>query len=157
MTTNDTRLSKRYNRSTENSIAGKVIAVGFLLLLIAGAYVLWQYTQRQQVAQVSAEKVEFTRLTDNTLRFTFDTVRDDPSIDSYCIVLSWDFNKAELGRRDVLIPAGGEARTRLTVDIPSRGVPVAGEVYGCSTSVPDYLTSPPEELSTLPEDPIAKS
>lgn len=150
------RLDARYNRQREdNNIAGKIIVIGAILFLIAGAYVVWQYSQYQEKDKVTAEKVEYTRLQDNTLRLTFDSIRDNPELDSYCILLSWDYNHAELGRREVLIPAGGDKKTRHTVDIPSRGVPVLGEIYGCSTNIPSYLTEEPEELSSVPIDPTA--
>ena len=154
--TTQSRLDSRYNRQrTDNNLAGKIIVIGAILFLIAGAYVVWQYSQYQERDKVNAEKVEYTRLQDNTLRLTFDTIRDNPDLDSYCIVLSSDYNHAELGRREVLSPAGGDKKTRHTVDIPSRGVPVMGGIYGCSTTLPSYLTEEPEELSTVPVDESA--
>ena len=150
MTTKD-RLEKRYNRQREdNNFAGKVIVIGAILFLIAGAYVFWQYSQYQMKDQVTGERISYSRLEDNTLRLTFDSVRDNPALPSYCIVLSWDYNRAELGRREILIPPGGEKRTRHVVDIPSRGIPVFGEVYGCSTVIPSYLTEEPGPLSDVP-------
>ena len=136
-------------------ITGKVLAVIFFFLLLAAVVVVFQYTQKQQDTPVTATRISHQRLTDNTLRLTYDVQRKDVNVPSYCIILAWDYDKNEIGRREVLNPVGGEEFTRIVADIPTRGVPVVGETYGCSVNVPSYLTDAALPLSDTPIDPTS--
>ncbi|MDY6049759.1 MAG: DUF4307 domain-containing protein [Corynebacterium sp.] len=141
--------------SPSSSATGKVLAVIFFFLLLAAVVVVFQFTQKQQQTPVTATRITHQRLTDNTLRLTYDVHRRDVTQPSYCIILAWDYDKNEIGRREILNPVGGEEYTRIVADIPTRGVPIVGETYGCSDKVPAYLTEPPMPLADTPVDPTS--
>jgi len=70
---------------------------------------------------------------------SLDVTRDDAAQPAYCIVTAMNYDKTEVGRREAILAAGGDATQRLTVKIPTREQAVAADVYGCSTIFPSYL------------------
>ncbi|MCF4006834.1 DUF4307 domain-containing protein [Corynebacterium uropygiale] len=143
------RPTSRYGRSPSpqkkgpRSITGKWIVVGIIIVLIlAVVYVAWTVRQRSVTSEVSASMAGFSAIDDSTLQMDVDVTRKDVTVPSYCIVTALDINHAEIGRREVLIPAGGNETQRITTTIPSTSRPVSGGVYGCSTSIPAHLSIP---------------
>ncbi|QGU06869.1 hypothetical protein COCCU_04615 [Corynebacterium occultum] len=122
-----------------SGIGGKVIAVLLVAGLIAAVILIAQYINNRQSVEVTASMTSFERVDDNTMRLWVDIVREDPAEPAYCIVTAINYAMAEVGRREILLPAGGEDMERREVLIPTWDVPVSGSVYGCSTSVPSFL------------------
>ena len=54
-------------------------------------------------------------------------------------MIAVDYDHAEIGRREVVLPAGGEAMQRIPVDMPVSGDLASGRVYGCSERIPAYM------------------
>lgn len=132
-----TRYDSADNR--RGNLSAKLIVIGAILAAIVAAVVLWQYFSMRLSQTVDASPAGFERTADNSLSFSLDVTRKNPEEAAYCIVTALNYGKEEVGRRDVYVPAGGPSTQRLTVDIPTRDVAVAGTVYGCSASVPHYL------------------
>lgn len=133
------RYGKKGGGSKTSGIGGKILAVLIVVALAAIAgYVALTVQQRGSVS-VSASLVTYERQDDETMRLWVDISREDPSKDSYCIVTALNYAMAEVGRREVILPAGGEEQTRVEVDLPTRDYPVSGGVYGCSTTIPAYM------------------
>ena len=93
---------------------------------------------------ITASLISHERIDDSTSRVWIDVSRNDPAVPGYCIITSLNYERAEIGRRDVVLPAGGEELTRMYVDIPVRDLPVSGGVYGCSTTIPSFLDADTE-------------
>lgn len=133
--------SARYG-DTNRRLPGKLIVVGLVgMLIIAMAYIFVQMN-RVSTPDVTATQAGWAReegREDDVFIFTLDVTREDPSLDSYCIIYALNYDVAEVGRRDVLIPAGGPSTVRMDVPIQTREQAVAGEVYGCSTEMPKFL------------------
>lgn len=133
--------SARYG-DTNRRLPGKLIVVGIVgMLIIAMTYVFVQMN-RVSTPDVSATQAGWAReegREDDVFIFTLDVTREDPSLDAYCIIYALNYDVAEVGRRDVLIPAGGPSTVRMDVPIQTREQAVAGEVYGCSTEMPEFL------------------
>lgn len=133
--------SARYG-DTNRRLPGKLIVVGLVgMLIIAMAYIFVQMN-RVSTPDVTATQAGWAReegREDDVFIFTLDVTREDPSLDSYCIIYALNYDVAEVGRRDVLIPAGGPSTVRMDVPIQTREQAVAGEVYGCSTEMPQFL------------------
>ncbi|MEZ2189383.1 DUF4307 domain-containing protein [Corynebacterium sp. CCM 9204] len=126
---------------SRGNLSGRIIAVGAILFLVVAVVVTVQYFQKTAAATVNATTSGFERAEDeSTLRVFVDVTRKNTEADSYCIIQALDYDKIEVGRREFMIPAGGDATERYTVDVPTRGLPVAGKVYGCHEKVPAYLT-----------------
>ncbi|EFK54369.1 DUF4307 domain-containing protein [Corynebacterium genitalium ATCC 33030] len=121
--------------------SGKVVAVVAVILVALIVVFLGRYVMQRQAQPISATLVSHERVDDTTSRVWFDVQRDDSAIDvpSYCIITSLNYDMTEIGRRDVVIPPGGEKQMRMHVDIPVGDQPVSGGVYGCSTTFPSYL------------------
>lgn len=122
-----------------SGVAGKVIAILLVLLVIGAILVGARYVSQRESVPVSASLVTYERQDDNTMRLWVDISREDPSQPSYCIVTALNYAMAEVGRREVIMPAGGEEQTRMEVDLPTRDYPVSGGVYGCSVNIPEYM------------------
>lgn len=133
--------SARYG-DTNRRLPGKLIVVGLVgMLIIAMAYIFVQMN-RVSTPDVTATQAGWAReegREDDVFIFTLDVTREDPSMDAYCIIYALNYDVAEVGRRDVLIPAGGPSTVRMDVPIQTREQAVAGEVYGCSTEMPQFL------------------
>lgn len=122
-----------------SGIGGKILAVLLVLTLILVVIFVARYINNRQSVDVTASMASFERVDDNTMRLWVDVTREDPAEPAYCIVTALNYGMAEVGRREILLPAGGEGMERMEVLIPTWDVPVSGSVYGCSTSVPSFL------------------
>lgn len=147
----DPRSTARYgsegggsNRKSQDNLTGKAIAIMAVVLLAGLAVAIARYMAADaERGDVTISMVSHERVADDTMRLWVDVTRKDPNVESYCIVTAMNYEMAEVGRREILVKPGGDAVQRFEVDIPSRDMPVSGSVYGCSTSVPAYLTDGP--------------
>lgn len=119
--------------------AGKIIAIVSVLFLVLILVFVGRYITQRRAEPISASLVAHERIDDTTSRVWFDVSRNDPEVPGYCIITSLNYEHAEIGRRDIVLPGGGEEQTRMYVDIPVRDLPVSGGVYGCSTTIPSFL------------------
>lgn len=126
------------NPST-NRWTGRAIIIAILVVAVLTVVFFAQFVMQRQDTDVSATMSNFQRVDDNHLAMRVDVSRDDPGKPAYCIVTAIDYDKAEVGRRDVILPAGGDKVQRLEVEIPTRDVPVSGSIYGCSSQLPSFL------------------
>lgn len=137
------RQRQRYG-DTNRTLPAKLIVIGIAaMLIIAGAYIFVQMN-RVTTPNVHASQAGWTRTPgkeDEQFIFTLDVTRENPELDSYCIIYALNYDVAEVGRRDVIVPAGGPQTVRMDVPIATRELAVAGDVYGCSTEIPSYLKS----------------
>lgn len=135
------RQRERYG-DTNRTLPAKLIVIGIVgLLVITGAYIFVQMN-RVTTPNVSATQAGWTRTPgkeDEQFIFTLDVTREDPELDSYCIIYALNYDVAEVGRRDVFVPGGGPQTVRMDVPIATRELAVAGDVYGCSTEIPEFL------------------
>ncbi|MEX3505539.1 DUF4307 domain-containing protein [Corynebacterium sp. LK2510] len=126
-------------RSTPSGVGGKVLAIAAVLVIVLIAVAFGRNVMERRAIPVSADFITQEHVDDSTTRLWIDVQRKDPSVASYCIVTAVDYEFAEVGRREVVIPAGGEKLTRIGVDVPVRSPGVSGRVYGCSDDIPFYL------------------
>ena len=137
--TSQTIEEQRYGSSRSASISGQVIVIGVVLVLVISGLYMWNQWRNESSPDVSISSAGFDRPNDSLLNFTVDVTRDDASRAAYCIVTALDYDKNEVGRREFVIPAGGDKTERFKVAIPTRARAVAGKEYGCSTEIPGYL------------------
>ena len=151
----DPRSTARYgsegggrNRKSQGNLTGKAIAIMAVVLLAGLAVAIARYMAADaERGDVTISMVSHERVADDTMRLWVDVTRKDPNVESYCIVTAMNYEMAEVGRREILVKPGGDAVQRFTVDIPSRDMPVSGSVYGCSTTMPPYLTEGPAQVT----------
>lgn len=133
-------LKERYGDSRNNNFAGKILVIIFAAMIIAaGVYIVSMMT-RMNEATVDGVETGGSINSDTMLTSQIDITRDDPSKAAYCIVTALNYSKAEVGRREILIPAGGQRVTRVEMEIPTFERAHAAKVYGCSNSIPPHLS-----------------
>ncbi|MBN9644786.1 DUF4307 domain-containing protein [Corynebacterium mendelii] len=141
--TTPARRSGRYdNVSNESTISGKLVAIAAVVVLFVGLWVVFNYVSNSQKVNVSTTVAGWERITDDEIRIDVDVSRKDPDKASYCIVNALAYDKDEVGRREFLIAPGGPKVQRFSVVIPTTDQAVAAKVYGCSGTIPPYLTTP---------------
>lgn len=134
------RPRQRYGEGkTGGTVGGKVLAIVALILLAALLFFGARTVSERMNRPITAEFISQERIDDTTGRLWIEVSRRDPSVPSYCIVTAVDYQHAEVGRREVVIPAGGEELVRIPVDMPVREPLASGKVYGCSTDLPFYM------------------
>ncbi|WP_034269969.1 DUF4307 domain-containing protein [Haloechinothrix halophila] len=134
-------LADRYGtaRSSGKTKRGAIL-FGALAVIVSAAiaYVAFRLIGSDPL---SAERVAFTVRPDNTMEVTLDVERNEPERPAVCVVRVRDISGAETGRREVYVPPS-EGSVRLRTVITSGSPPVTADVFGCTYSVPDYLSRP---------------
>lgn len=126
-------------REPGGGISGKALAVFAVAMLVLVAVMAGQAFLRSQSRVVTAEFMTQERIDDETARLWIEVNRKNVDRDAYCIVFAVDYEHAEIGRREVVIPAGGEKLQRLAVELPTREPVASGRVYGCAQDIPFYM------------------
>ncbi|MBV7295701.1 DUF4307 domain-containing protein [Corynebacterium sp. TAE3-ERU12] len=133
--------SERYG-DTRRVPSGKLIIIGIVAMVVACvAYILVQM-DRVSTPDVTATPAGWARAEgheEDVFIFTLDVTREQPEQDAYCIIYALNYDMAEVGRRDVIVPGSNEPTVRLDVPVRTREQAVAGDVYGCSTDMPALL------------------
>ena len=109
-------------------------------LVVSGA-IGWIYYLNLGQTPIEAERVGFKELPNDAMEVTLNVTRDDDSKPGVCVVRVRDKSGAESGRREVLVPAGA-GHSRVNTVVKSIGAPVTADVFGCSYSIPRYLSTP---------------
>lgn len=110
-----------------------ILLVGFMIFAVA------RVVSEQSATPISADFISQERVDQDTSRLWIDVTRDNPDAAAYCIVIAVDYEHSEIGRREVVFPAGGEELSRVAVDMPVSGDLASGRVYGCSENIPAYM------------------
>lgn len=141
-----TNTRERYtNRGEANdgkNLTGKILVLFILVLLGAIVFAVIQLAQATSKSNLSGETATVEQLSDDTIRLWIDLTRKDTSIPGYCIVTAVNYDRGEIGRREIVVPAGGNPLERIEVDVKTTEPAASGDVYGCSTDIPFYLTVP---------------
>lgn len=124
-----------------NSLGGKLVPLLILALVAGLALAVAMYVRTHNEHSITGSTTDVRTLEDNVFELTVDIDRDDTDADSYCIVTALNYDVAEVGRREIFIPAGGNTTQRMVVHLATTEPAVSGDVYGCSYDVPDYLTT----------------
>ena len=125
--------------SAGKGVSGKVIAIFAVAMVLLVVVMAGQAFIRAQSRPVTAEFITQERIDDSTARLWIEVDRKDTTVDAYCVVFAVDYEHAEVGRREVFIPAGGEKLQSVAVDLPTRAPVSSGRIYGCSQDVPFYM------------------
>lgn len=135
------RSQSRYGSSAKStgSWTNRAIVLVFLAAFIAMVFFGVQYFRTQQKVNANISYVSHEIISDDTARIWVDITRNRVEEPAYCIVQAFDYSKAEVGRREIAVPAGGEEAQRVAIDVPTNHRAVAGGAYGCSGAIPSYL------------------
>jgi hypothetical protein len=116
-----------------------VIALGALTILatLVAAFIGYQ---RFEGVDVEGEPAAFEVLDDQTVSVTVSVTRKDPAMPVVCIVRARAYDGSETGRREVLVGPASARTIQVTTTVKSYRRAAVGDVYGCGTDVPSYLT-----------------
>lgn len=132
-------LAQRYGRKRARPRSRwRAWAFGVVAVIVSIAIALLAYRNLGS-SPISAQRVGFAERPGHSMEITIDVERDQPAREAVCIVRVSDASKAESGRKEVYVPPGEEgARIRTVIQSATR--PVTADVFGCSYSVPEYLS-----------------
>ncbi len=109
------------------------------IVLLAGLGVAYVGFRNYGPDAIDAEQLGYTVVDDSTLSIRMKVTRDDPTRPAVCFVRAMDRDGAEVGRREVLIAPSPSGTVELTTVVRSSTRPSAGNIYGCSDRIPEYL------------------
>ena len=116
------------------------IGLGALAILAAVAVAVLAY-QRFEGVDVEGQTTAYEVLDDQTVAVTISVTRKDPSTPVACIARARARDGSETGRREILVGPATERTVQITTEVKSFRRPATGDVYGCGTTVPGYLTA----------------
>ncbi|MGN2635999.1 DUF4307 domain-containing protein [Nocardia takedensis] len=108
-------------------------------VLVLGFGVAYLGFQKYGTRDVEAEQLGYTVVDDSTLSVRLKVTRDDPTRPAVCFVRAMDRDTVEVGRREILVTSSEHGTVEFTTEVRSSSRPSAGDVYGCSMHVPEYL------------------
>ncbi|MFF0147670.1 uncharacterized protein DUF4307 [Amycolatopsis sulphurea] len=111
------------------------------IAVLTGFGIAWIAYVNLGQTPIEAERVAFEERPGDAMQITINVTRDDPDKPGVCVVRVRDRSGAESGRKEVLVPAGA-GHSSLSTVVKSIGRPVTADVYGCSYSIPRYLSTP---------------
>lgn len=136
--TNRQRYSKE-SSTTKGTLSGKIVAIFALAMAIAIGVALVKYFQSSANTIVNGETASVEQIDEHAMRVIVDITRKDTTVPTYCIVTALNYDITEVGRREVIIPPGGERTVRIPVEVATTETAVSGDVYGCSDIIPFYM------------------
>ena len=119
---------------------GVIIALAVLAVAASIVVAVVGY-QRLGTADVEGKLGGYHLVDDQTVDVTISVTRADPARPVVCIVRARSKDGSETGRREVLVAPSDQATVQVTATVKTSRPPVIGDVYGCGTDVPAYLTS----------------
>lgn len=120
----------------------RVVIGLFLLIVTVGVVIALIAFQRFGTGEVKGELGGYKLIDDQTVAVTITVTRSDPSVPAVCIVRARSIDGDETGRREILVPPSTEKSVVIDAVVKSTKPPVVGDIYGCGTDVPAYLTRP---------------
>ncbi len=127
------------SRDRSSNLTGRLLVLLMAAIVVVTGIYAVRYMQQQREVNARMSYVTQQVIDDHTLRVWVDVTRNRPDEPAYCVVQAFNYNKAEVGRRDIPLAPDGVDTQRIAVDIPTNHRAVSGDAYGCSSNVPDYL------------------
>jgi hypothetical protein len=118
-----------------------VKALGALTVLAGLSLAVVAYL-RFESKDVEGEAASYELLDDRTVAVTITVTRKDPAVPVVCIVRARSRDAVETGRREILVGPSEERTVQVTANVTAYDRPLGGDLYGCGTEVPAYLTAP---------------
>lgn len=128
-----------HGRVRAGDLTSKAIAAIFVAIIAVGIFFGFKYFEGRDQVNAEIHYVSHEEIDENTLGVWVDVIRSRPEEPAYCIVQAYDFSKAEVGRREFALAPDGRESVRAFVEIPTTARAVAGDAYGCSSTMPPYL------------------
>lgn len=118
----------------------RIVTALAALVVLAGLGAAAVAYQRYEATDVEGEAAAFEVLDDRTVSITISVTRKNPGQTVVCIVRARSQDGAETGRREIVVGPAQAKTIQVTTTVPSFRTPYVGDVYGCGTEVPGYLS-----------------
>ncbi|HPY23668.1 MAG: hypothetical protein QG655_3669 [Actinomycetota bacterium] len=118
----------------------RIVTALAALVVLAGIGAAAVAYQRYEGTDVEGEPAAFEVLDDRTVSITISVTRKNPEQTVVCIVRARSQDGAETGRREIVVGPAQAKTIQVTTTVPSFRTPYVGDVYGCGTEVPGYLS-----------------
>ncbi|GEE01820.1 membrane protein [Gordonia spumicola] len=109
------------------------------LVVVAGLGLAYAGYKQFADPDVSGEATAFEILSSDNVAVQYTVNRSDPGQAVACVVRARAQDGSEVGRREVLIPAGTQTQVGARTEVMTSSPAVIGEVFGCTADVPPYL------------------
>ncbi|WP_305094272.1 DUF4307 domain-containing protein [Prescottella sp. R16] len=109
------------------------------LVVVAGAGIAYIGYTKFAVKDVEGKQISFDIVGDRTMNIQFTVTRQDPEQAAVCIVRTRSKDGSETGRREVYIAPSPSQTVEITAPVKASQPPAMGDLYGCSSQVPEYL------------------
>lgn len=120
----------------------RIIAVlAALVVLVTLAAAVRAY-QRFEGKDVEGSTAAYKVIDDRTVSVTISVTRKDPARPVVCIVRARSADGAETGRREIVVAPAQAKTVQVSTTVTAFRRPVMGDIYGCGTDIPGYLTGP---------------
>ena len=137
------RPTARYGQQRLSAPSRRRLVIGLtVLIVVAGIGLALAAFQRLGTAPVKGELNTYKLLDNETVGITISVTRENPGQPVVCIVRARALDGSETGRREVLIAPSTVKTVQVSTVVKSTKPPVVGDIYGCGTDVPAYLTAP---------------
>ena len=131
----------RYSARTRSpGTRRRTTAIVLVASVLFGAVVAVLAYRNFATAPISSDSLGFSLESDSMVTVRFNVTRDDPGKPAVCIVRALSRDGSETGRREVYIPPADTDTRAYTSDVRTSHPPAVGNVFGCSYTVPSYLT-----------------
>ena len=136
------RPADRYGRAPMNPTRRRrwVIGLGAAVVALALAGAVLGYQRFEQV-DVKGEMSAYRVLDDRDVEVTISVTRKNPSRPVVCIVRARSRDGAETGRREIVVGPAQDKTVQVTTTVRSYARPYVGDIYGCGTEIPGYLST----------------
>lgn len=128
-----------HGRTRAGDLTSKAVAAVFVAIIVVGIFFGFQYLKSRDDVNAQISYVSHEEIDEDTLGVWVDVTRNRPEEAAYCIVQAYDYSKAEVGRREFALAPDGRETIRAFVEIPTTAPAVAGDAYGCSSTIPPYM------------------
>ena len=118
----------------------RIVTALAALVVLAGIGAAAVAYQRYEGTDVEGEPAAFEVLDDRTVSITISVTRKNPEQTVVCIVRARSQDGAETGRREIVVGPAQAKTIQVTTTVPSFRSSYVGDVYGCGTEVPGYLS-----------------
>ncbi|OZD14172.1 DUF4307 domain-containing protein [Rhodococcus sp. 06-156-3C] len=125
--------------SSRRGVAPRTRNLLLVVAVLVGLVVAYLAYQRFAVQDVEGKALTFDLMDDETISISFSVTRADPEQEAVCIVRARSRDGSETGRREVFVPGSSNQEVQVTTVLRTSQPPAVGDVYGCSTNVPEYL------------------
>lgn len=147
MNTKDaSRTTARYEQSKLSPKSRKAILAALVLVVLAiGAGVTYGQYKVFGSTDLESNVTRYEATDDHTIEGTIALSRDNPSEPAVCVIRSRNRDGAEVARREVYFPPSDSSPTDIHTGMHTIRLnnlpPGIIDVYGCSYTIPDYLST----------------